>query len=178
MEDLRARELPVQLLAEPTQGFWGQKIRKLLEEGRGYISPEEELSWFINDRREDVEKNIRPGLERNTILLLDRYYYSTAAYQGALGMDPLNICRDNETFAPKPDLVFLFMLSPEKSLERIRNSRDDTSSFEKLEYLKSVSRIFESFEDPVIRKIDSDQPVEVVHDRLKRELDHLLAAKA
>ena len=178
MEDLRARELPVQLLAEPTQGFWGQKIRKLLKERRGYISPEEELSWFINDRREDVEKNIRPGLERNTILLLDRYYYSTAAYQGALGMDPLKICRDNENFAPKPDLVFLFMLSPEKSLERIRNSRDDISSFEKLEYLKSVSRIFESFEDPVIRKIDSDQPVEVVHDRLKRELDHLLAAKA
>ena len=40
----------------------GMKIRKLLSEGRKGISPEEELEWFVNDRKEDVEINIQPAL--------------------------------------------------------------------------------------------------------------------
>ena len=47
---------PVMRLREPTDGTWGQKIRNLLNNGRGDVTPEEELQFFINDRREDVEQ--------------------------------------------------------------------------------------------------------------------------
>jgi len=172
---LKSRGLPVERLFEPTKGHWGMKIRKLLMEGRGETPPDEELSWFINDRKEDVEKNIRPALAEKKIVLLDRYYYSTAAYQGALGLDPLKICRDNEIFAPKPDRVFLFTTSPEHCLDRIRKSREEHSTFERLDYLQKVQTIFDSFSDPVIHRIDSIPPAEEVHGKLRREVDALLS---
>ncbi len=171
---LESLGLQVQRLFEPTIGYWGMKIRKLLVEGRGDISPEEELSWFINDRKEDVEQNIQPALAKNKIVILDRYYYSTAAYQGALGLNPEKIIRENEAFAPKPDRVFLFTTTPEHCLERIQSSREKHSAFEKLEYLKKVQTIFDSFSDPVIRRIDSIPPADEVHAHLRREVSDLL----
>ena len=96
---------PVARFREPTDGIWGQKIRKILTVGRGDVTREEELSWFIEDRREDVKNNIVPALSLNKVVLLDRYYYSTAAYQGALGLAPESILRENEIFAPKSPIL-------------------------------------------------------------------------
>ncbi len=161
-ETLTASGREVVLLREPTNGTWGKKIRRVLIEGRDGISPEEELSWFNNDRREDVELNIQPALDRQAIVLIDRYYYSTAAYQGALGFDPQVICRENETFAPIPDLVLMFCIDPEAGLKRIAQSRDGFSSFEKLDYLKQVQAIFDAFEGPHIKRIDAGRDSETV----------------
>lgn len=164
---LAGRGISVVRLFEPTEGVWGQKIRGILKNGRGGVTPEEELSWFINDRREDVEKNIAPALKDCQVVLLDRYYYSTAAYQGALGFDPAGIVRDNETFAPKPDRVFLFTISPEKCLERVDGRAGEKSSFERADYLEKVQRIFDSFDDPVIQRVDTEPPVAEVHTRIR-----------
>ncbi len=161
-ETLEASGHEVVLLREPTDGTWGKKIRKLLIEGRDGITPEEELSYFNNDRREDVELNIQPGLDRQAIVLIDRYYYSTAAYQGALGFDPQAICEENETFAPRPDLVLMFSINPEVGLSRISKSREGFSSFEKLDYLKRVQAIFDTFEGLHIKRIDADREYETV----------------
>ena len=106
-KSLTERDMPNIALAEPTRGTWGTKIRRLLSEGRQGISPQEELSWFVNDRKEDIELNIMPALQDNKVVLMDRYYFSTAAYQGALGLDPEQIRLENETFAPIPDRVLI-----------------------------------------------------------------------
>ena len=174
--ETRMREygVPVVRLREPTDGVWGQKIRKILSDGRGAVTPKEELTWFIEDRREDVEKNILPALRENKVVLLDRYYYSTAAYQGALGFDPEAICRDNEAFAPVPDLAYLFIVPPEQCLKRIEQSRDGYSSFERLEYLVKVQNIFESFHGPHIRKVDGVSSPDVIHGQLFLEIDELI----
>ena len=80
-------------LKEPTEGPWGQKLRQLAQHGRQEIPPATELEWFLQDRREDVEHNIQPALARGQIVVLDRYYFSTIAYQGALQLDPEEIGR-------------------------------------------------------------------------------------
>lgn len=165
-------------LREPTQGFWGQKIRKLLTEGRDGVSPEEELEWFINDRREDVEQNIRPALDRGAVVVIDRYYYSTAAYQGALGFDPQAIIRDNEAFAPRPDLVLLFHIDPEEGLKRISASREGFSSFEKLEYLKKVQAHFESFSGPHIKRVEAGRTMEEVAEDVREKVTGLMAQRS
>ena len=175
-EVLNQKGVPVTRLYEPTRGTWGMKIRKLLEKGRGGVSPQEELSWFMKDRREDVENNIRPALEQNRIVLLDRYYFSTAAYQGALGLDPRTILQENETFAPRPDRVFLFNVSPEECLRRIEAARDGATSFEKLDYLMQVQAIFAGFDDPAIRRIDGGQSIEDVHARILEDVSVLVPA--
>ena len=160
-------------LAEPTRGTWGTKIRRLLSEGRQGISPQEELSWFVNDRKEDIELNIMPALQDNKVVLMDRYYFSTAAYQGALGLDPEQIRLENETFAPIPDRVLIFLTSPETCLERIESTRDQKSAFEKLDYLRNVQEIFKSFAGPNIRFIDSVGSVPEVHEKVLSSIEDL-----
>ena len=163
--------------AEPTKGKWGQKIRRLLSEGRNGVDAEEELEWFLNDREEDVELNIKPALEDGKVVLMDRYYFSTAAYQGALGFDPHEIKRENEKFAPVPDRVLIFHNPPEKSLERIESSREEKSSFEKREYLIDVQNIFKNFSGSNIRFILSDDTLENVHEKVVRAVKDLFELK-
>lgn len=174
---LESRGLEVLRLREPTQGVWGQKIRKILTEGRGEVTPEEELQYFINDRREDVEQNIAPALAAGRVVVIDRYYYSTAAYQGALGFDPARIIEDNEVFAPRPDRVFIIQVSLDESFRRIEQNRDAFSSFEKREYLEKVRAIFDTFQGGHIRRIDSTGLREEVHAALRSEVESLLGLK-
>ena len=58
-----------ELSKEPTEGTWGKKLRKLIEEGRGDVGPREELEWFIKDRFQHVKEIIKPGLENNKIII-------------------------------------------------------------------------------------------------------------
>jgi len=176
-KSLNEMQVPNIALAEPTRGAWGMKIRKLLSDGRKGISPQEELSWFINDRKEDIAMNIMPALKENMAVLMDRYYFSTAAYQGALGLEPDQIRLENEKFAPIPDRVLIFLASPEKCLERIESSRDQKSAFEKLDYLKNVQEIFKSFNGPNIRFIESVGSVSEVHEKVLTEIDDLFDFK-
>ncbi len=172
-DSLKAQQVPHIALAEPTRGQWGMKIRKLLSEGRQGISPEEELSWFVNDRKEDIELNILPALQDPKVVIMDRYYYSTAAYQGALGLDPELIRLANEEFAPIPDRVLIFLTSPETCLERIESSRDKKSAFEKLDYLNNVQDIFKSFKGPNISFIDSVGSIAEVHGKVLAAVNDL-----
>ena len=172
-EFLRGKGISNISFAEPTKGEWGLKIRRLLSQGRNGVSPEEELEWFLNDRKEDVELNINPALKAGKVVLMDRYYYSTAAYQGALGFDPQKIRKDNEKFAPLPDRVLIFHNSPEKSLQRIEFSREKKSAFEKRDYLIDVQNIFKSFSGSTVRFILSDDTLENVHENVVREIKDL-----
>ena len=172
-KSLSEKKVPNIALAEPTRGTWGMKIRRLLSEGRGDISPEEELSWFVNDRKEDIEINIMPALKENKVVIMDRYYFSTAAYQGALGLDPDQIRLENEKFAPIPDRVLIFLNSAEACLERIESSRDQKSAFEKLDYLKNVQDIFKRFNGPNIRFIESVGSISDIHEKVLAEIDDL-----
>jgi dTMP kinase len=173
-DSLNAQQVPNIALAEPTRGEWGMKIRRILNEGRQGISPEEELSWFIKDRQDDIKQNISPALQDNKVVIMDRYYYSTAAYQGALGLDPEKIRLENETFAPIPDLVLIFLTSPETCLERIEASRDQKSAFEKLDYLNHVQDIFKSFTGPNIRFMESVGSVSEVHEKVLSQVNDIL----
>ena len=169
-KSLSEKKIPNIVLAEPTKGIWGMKIRRVLSEGREGISPKEELSWFVNDRKEDISKNIMPALLDNKVVIMDRYYFSTAAYQGALGLNPEDIRTENENFAPIPDRVLIFLTSPDVCLQRIESSRDQKSAFEKIEYLQNVETIFKSFVGPNISFINSIGSVSQVHKQVLTEV--------
>ncbi len=160
-------------LKEPTDGVWGQKIRGLLARGREGVSRETEQEWFLNDRRENVDQNIVPALARHQIILMDRYYFSTIAYQGALGLDTQSIQERNEAFAPPPDLMFLLQMTPESSLQRVQQ-RSAPDQFEKLSYLKQVAAIFDKMQFPYMRRIDTMQAPAVMHQHIWEAVEPLL----
>jgi dTMP kinase len=160
-------------LKEPTNGKWGQKIRRLSLDGREGISRETELNWFLNDRRENVTHNILPALARHQIILIDRYYFSTMAYQGVLGLDTKSIQEQNEVFAPPPDLLLLLQIAPEDSLERVRK-RSAPNEFEKLDYLKQVAAVFDHMQFPYLRRIDATQTIDLMHQQIWQAVAPLL----
>lgn len=160
-------------LKEPTAGPWGQKIRQMAQEGRHAVAPETELAWFLKDRRQDVEQNIRPALARGQIVVLDRYYFSTMAYQGASGFDPEDIQRRNEAFAPPPDLLFLLEIPPARGLARLQQTRRP-DQFEQLDYLQRVARVFARMDFAYLRRIPATLAIAIVHDRIWHEVQTIL----
>jgi len=127
------------LFKEPTDSKWGKMLKKSYS---ARLKPEVELELFLKDRAHDVEENIIPALKEGKIVIMDRYYISTIAYQGALGFDLVDLKEMNEKIAPKPDLVFILDISPEKAVFRVRERGDKPNDFEKFEYLKKVREIF------------------------------------
>ncbi|PXF60350.1 MAG: dTMP kinase [Deltaproteobacteria bacterium] len=157
---LKNKGFPAIFTFEPTDGSWGKKLRRSFS-APGRLTPQEELELFLKDRKEHVEKIIRPSLEQEKIVVCDRYYFSTMAYQGARGLDPEAIRKINETFAPIPDLVLLLELDPEAAIKRIKESRSEVpDNFEQLEYLKKVAGIFKGISASFVARIDAALPPE------------------
>jgi dTMP kinase len=145
---------------EPTDGPWGRKLRESAVTGR--LTLPEELELFLKDRREHVDQTIQPALQAGRIVLLDRYYFSTAAYQGARGADPAAVLAENERFAPSPDLVLLLDLDPRAGLGRVKVRGDAPNEFEREGELQRVRAIFRSLTHPAIVRVDAGQPREEV----------------
>lgn len=126
---------------QPTHGSWGKKLRQLFIDGH-VIPIEEEIQLSINDRRESVETCILPALRENKIVLLDRYYWSNAAYQGILDESFENILRQNSDF-PEPDILIYFEIETEVAYKRILNERKEIpNQFETLTNLQKSTKIF------------------------------------
>lgn len=157
MNRLHERGYDVVYFREPSDGKWGQEIKKKAAHPDS-LSPEEELDLFLKDRKENVEKNLRPALEKKKIVILDRYYFSTIAYQGAKGIDQEQIRRVNEEFVVEPDLVFFLDVDPREGLDRIKNRKKKDRLFERAEYLVKVREIFRSFRGERFIHIDSSKP--------------------
>jgi len=177
-ESLRGMGHDVQVTREPTDGPVGQRIRELYA-SRAEVSNEEELELFLADRRQHVAEVINPALAAGRIVLTDRYYLSTAAYQGAVGLDPAEIIERNEQFAPVPDLVLLLVVPPALGIKRIRTLRGESlNAFEQEEGLKRVASIFDLLDRSYIRRIDASQSVEEVQRGVFAAVCGLLAARA
>ena len=144
---------------EPTRGKWGRAIKRMAKTA-GSLTPEEELDLFIKDRKENVRNNIKPALSGKKVVILDRYYYSTIAYQGAKGIDPAYIKRLNERFAVKPDLVFILDIEAGRGLGRIRNRKRKDLLFERERYLARVREIFGGFRGRRFVRLDAARPKE------------------
>ena len=165
----------VQLLREPSDSPWGRRLRESLQAGRRLLSPAQELDLFIQDRRYHVAAQIRPALAACQLVLTDRYYFSSIAYQGALEIDPEAIRLQNEAFAPVPDAVFVLLISPERALARIRASRRGGSDpFEQEAYLTRVDAMFRALQGPRVYPIMADGPVETVTATMQRTIEPLL----
>lgn len=171
---LRARGHQVVCTREPTGGPWGKKIRAAAQTRR--MSPADELAAFIADRREHVAGLIAPALAAGQVVLIDRYYISTAAYQGARGLDPADILAAHD-FAPAPDLLLVFDLPPEVGLERVR-SRGAADLFENAEELARVRDIFLALQLPNKVVLDALRPPDDIAAEVQGLVEDALDARS
>jgi dTMP kinase len=176
VERLQRCSYEVVQLKEPTDGPWGQQIRRMAQQGRQHVSIETELTWFLEDRRQDVAENIKPALAQGKIVVLDRYYFSTMAYQGARGGDPDTIRQLNEAFAPPPDLLFLLEIPPAQGLDRVQQQRVP-DAFERLDYLEQVAALFAQLDFPFLYRIPATLTPEALHRRIWPTVQTALAER-
>jgi dTMP kinase len=156
---------------EPTGGQWGRKLRESATTGR--LALDDELRAFVNDRKEHVAKVISPALAQGAIVILDRYYYSTIAYQGSRGADAKSIAGDMRSQFPTPDVAILLDADPEIALQRIENGRGESPNhFERIDELRAVRQVFLDLgqTDPAIRIIDGNQSIEAVYQAIAHVL--------
>ena len=125
----------------------GAEVRKLLLNNKESISELGELLLFAADRAEHVEQVIKPALAEQKIVLTDRYFYSTLAFQGyGRGLNLEHIATLNELAVQgiKPDLVILLDLDPEVGLSRNQSANKSRDSFEEetLEFHQKIRNGF------------------------------------
>jgi dTMP kinase len=132
---------PFLITREPGGTTIGQKIRSiLLDPASKELDSTTELLLYFADRVQHLQQVIKPAIAQGQIVICDRYYDATMAYQGyARGLDQNRISRLHHQLCDNlnPDLTLLFDLSPQVGLARawdqIENGRrtQDESRFEK-----------------------------------------------
>lgn len=169
-ERFRNAGIPISVSKEPTRGPWGAVLRASAADGR--LTPEEELRYLLLDRKQHVQEFINPALFRDEVVILDRYYPSNVAYQGAAGLDVDEILASN-SFAPEPDLTLLLDLEPAEGLRRIHARGDKPNHFETVDALEACRAIFLTMNLPSRVVVDATKSAQ---DVLVSSLHHILAA--
>ena len=139
----QAKKITTVITKEPTQGEWGQKIRKFISSPdlKGE-SPERIQILYILDRKEDIEKNIQPALQNNKVVLAERYFLSTLAYGEASGISWKRLWDLHKQLIgqdfPQPDITFLLDIDPMVAFEHLQKTGESLDYFETLERLRKI----------------------------------------
>lgn len=155
---------------EPTDGEYGKQIQEILKKEKNPLkSAEKLLTLFVQDREEHVVE-----MEKfEGIVICDRYYYSTIAFQGAQGIDVEKLIGANINFKT-PDIAFILDLDPELAMERIGKRGDPKEKFEELEFMKQLRDIYlqleNALDDPIVI-IDASGSIEEVFEQIKKEVE-------
>lgn len=153
---------------EYTGSEWGQKIHDMIMKKSDDPQADKErlLEWYVLDREHHVNNVIIPSLKAKSIVICDRYKYSTIAYQGAQGLPTSRLVEENEEF-PIPDLVLILNASPERAVSRTETSGKEMDKFEKIAFQEKVrdyyARMPSIFPKEKIQIINANQDIEQVH---------------
>jgi dTMP kinase len=141
--------------------------------------PFAEFFLYMASRAQLVDEVIRPSIAKGVDVVCDRYYYSTAAYQGAagkVGIDTVIKVAEGIARFQKPDVAVLLDLEPATARKRegIRNDRVESKG---LEYQRRVRAGFLKLakrDRKRIRVIDASRPVDEVFDDVMKAVDRAL----
>jgi dTMP kinase len=123
------------LTREPGGTLFSEKIRNLMLDKKTHISPLTEFFLLMAARNEHIISKINFYLKKNFIIICDRFFYSTLAYQHYLeGMDKKFIFSIQKKIFNKvhPDITFLIDLNKKESKVRINKRAKKTNRFDKL----------------------------------------------
>jgi dTMP kinase len=126
---LGAQGTEVVVLREPGGTLVGDEVRRILLDPASDITPHAEALLFMASRAQLVEQKIEPALTRGVVVLLDRFFLSTYAYQGAgrgLAEEEIRNANRLATRGRVPDITVLLRVTVAEGLGRAgqRGPRD------------------------------------------------------
>lgn len=184
VEALRQRGTPAHLTREPSDGPVGRLIREMLT-GQHSIDgqPLSQTTFsllFAADRLDHLQREVEPALARGEVVVSDRWYHSSLAYQGTAAdrawIDLLN------QRARRPDLTILLRVRAETAARRRLAAGRAQELFEDLAMQERVAagydQVFAALTDrePVV-VLDGEREIERVFTEVMRQLETVLAPR-
>lgn len=153
---LEKKNYPVIVTHEPNHNSpYYQLIKDKVKKHREGTAPEQELEWYILDRKWDLENIILPALKRKQIVLVDRYFLSNVAYQGALKTLSLEYVLKQNDFAIKPDLWVILDVPVSLGQQRLR-LREKKKNNDQLELAEYQEKVRENYKKLVTMNIGGE----------------------
>ncbi|UCD64359.1 MAG: dTMP kinase [Candidatus Zixiibacteriota bacterium] len=172
---LVSRGYKVKLLREPGSTSVAERIREVVLNKRLKMSDLTELFLYEAARAEITSREIAPALDKGTIVLCDRFYDSTTAYQGYGRKLDIRMVKALHKIAVKgvtPDLTFVFDVDLKTAFARLGKSKDRLESQPKA-FFKRVRLGFLEIarkERRRVKLIDGTRPVDEVFDNVRKYL--------
>ena len=164
---------------EPGGTVIGERIREfLLDKKNSQLTPRAELLLFEAARAQITEEVIKPALEEGKIVLCDRFFDSSSAYQGmarGMGMDFVASLNMAATGGLKPDITFFFDISAEEALLR-RGKRGEASDRIELAGLKFQEDVRKGYLELAAKSegrvvtLDATKSIEEIFEEVKESL--------
>ena len=167
-EYLQSKGYNTLLTREPGSKGLGVKLREILLNYDGEVSPVCESFLFLADRAQHVDCIIKPALEKGTIVLCDRHIDSTVAYQGygrGLDLEQIHNLNKIATSGLKPDVTIVLDVDVETSQKRVGSEKDRMESAG-IEFFERVRKGFLEIakqEPERVKVVDSTQTIEEIH---------------
>lgn len=166
---LQAQDIECHLTREPSDGPIGRLLREILS---GEHQPNDATSLgllFAADRADHLQREIKPALAAGKLVISDRYYHSSLAYQGS-DEDRSWISILNQR-ALTPDCTFFLKVDPDVAAKR---RDDDDRSEEIFDHLDTQRRVAEGYlavvqergESECIETIDGHLPMDEISARM------------
>jgi len=181
-EYLKNKGFRVLTLREPGQTKIGEKIRQILLDPKNKnLVPQAETLLFEASRAQLVEEIIKPALAQGVIVLIDRFFDSTTAYQGygrQLPVEKIEMLNEFATDGLKPDLTILLDLEVEEGLRRREKSgKKDRIDMESLKFHQKVREGYLEMARKNPRRwriIDASKSPEEVFEEIKKIVEEEL----
>jgi dTMP kinase len=175
-EYLKQRNIPFTVTREPGGTAVGEGIRKILLHSETiHLTAASELLLFYASRSQNITEKIIPSLNRGEMVICDRFYDASMAYQGfgrGIPLEFIEKVTDLVCNGYRPELTILLDIDPKVGLTRARARNhtriEDEGRFE-MEDLEFYTRIRNGYlelacrEPQRIRTIEADRPIQEIH---------------
>lgn len=168
---LREKGSETIITREPGAKGLGEKLRKILLNYEGEVSPRAESFLFLADRAQHIDCIIKPAIAEGKIVLCDRHTDSTVAYQGygrGLDLNRINSLNEIATGGLKPDLTIVFDIDVETSMQRVGNNKDrmESAGFEFFNRVREGYLEIAENEPQRVKVINSSDTIENIHKKV------------
>jgi dTMP kinase len=182
-EYLRSKKIKTILLREPGGTTISEKVREIiLDREHIEMTPLTEFMLFSASRSQLVSQVIKPHLKKGYIVICDRYYDSSTAYQsygGSLELKQVEKVNDIATGGLKPDMTIFIDLSPKEAFSRAASRGKDKDRMENknLTFYKKVYKGFHAIANNNKKRfvvIKGSLTIEQIHQKIKEKVSKKL----
>lgn len=169
---LNGKGRTVHIFREPGGTELSEKIRNLLLHEQSDMDAVTEMLLFSAARSQLISEKVKPLLAAGEVVILDRFYDSTTAYQGygrqSVAIDTIYKLNRIASHQTAPDITFYLKISPEEAAKRTVNQNKDRMEKAGEEFFEKVASGYDQLsrsEDRFVT-LDATMDANKIHDQI------------